>query len=82
MIVQNTSKEGSTDISLHGAQGRHRAVAEKIVGEVAAEIGAGGVSHDDDIAKVSLVGAGMKTQPGHRRHDVRDAGRPTASTSR
>ncbi len=31
---------------------------------VATEIGATGVTHDADIAKVSLVGAGMKTSPG------------------
>ena len=39
-------------------------VAEDIVQRVAKEIGAAGVSHDDGIAKVSLVGAGMKTTPG------------------
>jgi aspartate kinase len=31
---------------------------------VAEKIGAFGVTHDADIAKVSLVGAGMKTSPG------------------
>jgi aspartate kinase len=40
------------------------AAAERIVADVAAEIGAAGVSRDADIAKVSLVGAGMKTSPG------------------
>jgi aspartate kinase len=40
------------------------ATAESIVGRVAAEIGARGVDHDADIAKISLVGAGMKTSPG------------------
>jgi aspartate kinase len=39
-------------------------VAEGIVGRVAAEIEAKGVSHDAEIAKVSLIGAGMKTSPG------------------
>jgi aspartate kinase len=39
-------------------------VAEDIVLRVAKEIGAAGVSHDSGIAKVSLVGAGMKTTPG------------------
>jgi aspartate kinase len=38
--------------------------AEQIVSRVTAEIGATGVSHDNDIAKVSLVGAGMKSAPG------------------
>ncbi|MFM9082946.1 MAG: ACT domain-containing protein, partial [Actinomycetota bacterium] len=40
------------------------AVAESIMSRVAAEIGAQGVNHDSEIAKVSLVGAGMKTSPG------------------
>ncbi|HEY8093280.1 MAG TPA: ACT domain-containing protein, partial [Acidimicrobiales bacterium] len=40
------------------------AVAEKVVTDVAAQIGAGGVTHEGDIAKVSLVGAGMKSSPG------------------
>ena len=40
------------------------ATAESIVSRVAAEIGAKGVDHDADIAKISLVGAGMKTSPG------------------
>jgi aspartate kinase len=40
------------------------ATAETIVSRVAAEIGAKGVDHDADIAKISLVGAGMKTSPG------------------
>jgi aspartate kinase len=40
------------------------AVAEEIVKRVAGEVGATGVAHDDDIVKVSLIGAGMKTSPG------------------
>ena len=38
--------------------------AESIVQRVAAEVGARGVEHDASIAKISLVGAGMKTSPG------------------
>jgi aspartate kinase len=63
MIVQNTSTEGKTDISFT-MPSADMAVAEDIVRKVAAEINAGGVNHDQDIAKVSLVGAGMKTSPG------------------
>jgi aspartate kinase len=62
-IVQNTSKEGLTDISFTVPKA-DMGVAEKIVADVAASIGAAGVDHDADIAKVSLVGAGMKTSPG------------------
>ena len=63
MIVQNTSKEGTTDISFTMPKADMK-VAEAIVSRVAAEIGAVGVTHDAEIAKVSLVGAGMKTSPG------------------
>ena len=63
MIVQNTSKEGLTDISFTVPKADMK-VAEDIVSRVAKEIGAQGVSHESDIAKVSLVGAGMKTSPG------------------
>ncbi len=63
MIVQNTSKAGTTDISFTMPKA-DMAVAEKVVSDVAAQIGAGGVTHDGDIAKVSLVGAGMKSSPG------------------
>lgn len=63
MIVQNTSTDGTTDISFT-MPSADMAVAEEIVRRVAGEIGAAGVTHDDDIAKVSLVGAGMKSSPG------------------
>ena len=63
MIVQNTSQDGKTDISFTMPKA-DMATAESIVSRVAAEIGASGVNHDDDIAKISLVGAGMKTSPG------------------
>jgi aspartate kinase len=63
MIVQNTSKDGTTDISFTMPKA-DMAVAEQIVKRVAEEVGAAGVSHDASIAKVSLIGAGMKTSPG------------------
>ena len=63
MIVQNTSTQGTTDISFTMPMA-DMAEAETIVSRVAGEIGATGVSHDNDIAKVSLVGAGMKSSPG------------------
>ena len=63
MIVQNTSTEGTTDISFTMPMA-DMAQAELIVQQVAEDIGATQVTHDDDIAKVSLVGAGMKSSPG------------------
>ena len=63
MIVQNTSHDGFTDISFTIPKA-DVATAQTIVSRVATEIGARGVDHDADIAKISLVGAGMKTSPG------------------
>jgi len=63
MIVQNTSTDGTTDISFTMPVA-DMAQSESIVQRVAEEIGATDVTHDADIAKVSLVGAGMKSSPG------------------
>ena len=63
MIVQNTSIGGTTDISFT-VPSADMSVAEEIVQRVAADIEATGVEHDQDIAKVSVVGAGMKSSPG------------------
>jgi len=63
MIVQNVSTEGHTDISFTIPRldvSRAAPIMEKIV----ADIGARGYQADDSIARVSLVGAGMKTHPG------------------
>jgi aspartate kinase len=63
MIVQNVSHAGATDLSFTAPRvdvPRVRAVMERVVSEIGAE----GFTVDDDIAKVSLVGAGMKTHPG------------------
>ena len=63
MIVQNVSESGATDISctLPLADGPS---ALQILRALAGEVGAAGVDFDEGIAKVSLVGAGMKTHPG------------------
>jgi aspartate kinase len=63
MIVQNVSHQGSTDISFTVPRS-HLAEAERISNEVAHRIGTESVDVDPEIAKVSLVGAGMKAQPG------------------
>src|SRR5690606_14518066 len=63
MIVQNVSEAGVTDISFTlPADQLDTGVA--IVNEIAGEIGATGVSGDTGIARVSIVGAGMKSHPG------------------
>jgi aspartate kinase len=63
MIVQNVSADGATDISFTLPK-TDLPAAEPILEIVATEINAKGVSYDPDIAKISLVGAGMKSHPG------------------
>ncbi|MFZ6003658.1 MAG: aspartate kinase [Actinomycetota bacterium] len=63
MIVQNTSDHGVTDISFTVPHS-DLAKSEEVTSSLASEIGATGVSSDADIARVSLVGAGMKSNPG------------------
>ena len=63
MIVQNVSHEAKTDMSFTAP----RADLPRLQGALdalTAEIGAARFTVDDDIAKVSLVGAGMKSHPG------------------
>jgi len=63
MIVQNVSAEGHTDISFTLPKD-DVPDAEPILAELAREIDAAGVTVDPDVAKVSLIGAGMKSHPG------------------
>jgi aspartate kinase len=63
MIVQNVSAQGTTDISFTLPKS-DLATAEPILDRLATEIGASSIDLDDDVAKVSLVGAGMKSHPG------------------
>ncbi|MBC7229830.1 MAG: aspartate kinase [Actinobacteria bacterium] len=63
MIIQNVSADQRTDISFTvGLQ--DLAKAAEISERVAVELGAAGTAVDEGIAKVSLVGAGMRTHPG------------------
>jgi aspartate kinase len=63
MIVQNVSDHGVTDISFTLPH-EDLAASEAITRELAEQIGATAVSTDAGIARVSLVGAGMKSNPG------------------
>jgi aspartate kinase len=63
MIVQNVSHDGRTDISFTVPRA-NLVEAERISKQVAGEIGAESADVDPDIAKVSVVGAGMKSHPG------------------
>ncbi len=63
MIVQNVSEDGVTDIS-YTAPKEDLGTSLAITEAVAAEIGATGVTSNAAIARVSVVGAGMKSNPG------------------
>ncbi|NNN13835.1 MAG: aspartate kinase [Acidimicrobiaceae bacterium] len=63
MIVQNTSVEGHTDISFTVPR-IDIAVSLAAANRIAQEIEAKQVISDDQIGRVSLVGAGMKSHPG------------------
>jgi aspartate kinase len=63
MIVQNISRDGYTDMSFTVPRGDYgRAVAA--LEDVARKIGAQGVVHDERVAKVSIVGVGMRSHSG------------------
>ena len=63
VIVQNVSQEGHTDISFTLPE-HHLGKALEILDGVATEVSAAGVVSDASIGKVSLIGAGMKSDPG------------------
>ncbi len=62
-IVQNVSKDGSTDISFTVPKS-DLPHASQVMQGVVQEVGAARFTTDEGVAKVSLVGAGMKTHPG------------------
>jgi aspartate kinase len=63
MIIQNVSVDGFTDMTFTVPKGDFKK-ALKLVEEVAQKIGAAGVRSDESIAKVSIVGVGMRSHSG------------------
>ena len=63
MIVQNVSHEGLTDLSFTVAR-TDLPKAAQVIEKVVKEIGAKGYTTEDRIAKVSIVGVGMRSHPG------------------
>lgn len=63
MIVQNVSRAGLSDISFTIPKSSVT-WAEEVVRMIGSQVEASAVEIQHDIAKVSLVGAGMKTEPG------------------
>ena len=63
MIIQNVGSAGTNDMSFTVTK-EELGDALKIAEEIAKKLGAKGVTHDRDIAKVSVVGVGMKSHSG------------------
>ncbi|MBI2173767.1 MAG: aspartate kinase [Candidatus Omnitrophica bacterium] len=63
MIVQNVSREGSTDVSFTVVKSDLPATL-RVSRSVAHRIGAGEVTTDEEVAKLSIVGIGMRSHSG------------------
>ena len=63
MIIQNVSHDGLNDMTFTVPKSDFKK-ALKIVQETATAIGAGSVTSDDNIAKVSIIGVGMRSHSG------------------
>jgi len=63
MIVQNVSRTGATDVSFT-VPGTDLNKTIRVAKEIAKKVDAGDVTFDKDIAKVSIVGIGMRSHSG------------------
>jgi aspartate kinase len=63
MIIQNVGEGGLTDMSFTVPKTDAKKIAE-VMKKIVAEIGAKGVAVKEDIAKVSIVGVGMRSHSG------------------
>lgn len=63
MIIQSMMRQDRNDIAFTVEEGDLPRVIE-IMERVAAQLGAEGVAHDPNVAKISIVGAGMISHPG------------------
>ncbi len=63
MIIQNTSESGHTDISCTIPM-EDSGVADLVLRTVIERLGAKGYVTDDNIAKISVIGVGMRSNPG------------------
>ncbi|WP_119395354.1 aspartate kinase [Salinibius halmophilus] len=63
MIVQNIGSDQTTDFTFTVSKGEF-AKAKRVLDQLCAELGAREVIGDDEIAKVSLVGVGMRSHAG------------------
>jgi aspartate kinase len=63
MIIQNASAAGTTDLTFTVPKADFRQ-AMKLVEALARDIGAAGIKTDESVAKVSIVGLGMRSHAG------------------
>lgn len=64
MIIQNASSDGTTDFSFTVHRNEYKRALQVLESKVKGAIGARSIVGDDRIAKVSLVGIGMRTHAG------------------
>jgi aspartate kinase len=62
-IIQNTSESGHSDISFT-VPAEDLPAADRALNEIVKELGAREYDTDAEIAKISLIGAGMRSHPG------------------
>jgi aspartate kinase len=67
LIIQNTSIDGTTDLTFTVPKGDLPKTLE-LINAVAREVGAGEVLSDENIAKLSIVGVGMRNNAGIASH--------------
>jgi aspartate kinase len=63
MIIQNAGAEGRTDMTFTVGNA-DVARAKQLIDQIARDIGARGVIHEGNLAKVSIVGLGMRSHAG------------------
>lgn len=63
MVVQNAGSDGRADVSFTVPRGELKQTLEAVQ-SVIASVGAAGVTHDDHVSKVSVVGSNMAKQTG------------------
>lgn len=63
VIIQNKTETKTTDISFT-CEKNDLSKAKKVVGQISKKLGAKDVTYDEKIAKVSVVGVGMRTHSG------------------
>jgi len=66
MIVQNQAFDGTTDLTFTVPKGDRKRACELLKSKVPDLVGVGGekIAFDDEIAKVSVVGVGMRSHAG------------------